>query len=164
MPAATVTDWLLALEATALATALRESTLAYPLVNAGHILGIALLVGGILPLDLRLLGLWRSLPLQPLLRVLASTATAGLVLAMGCGLLLFIGRASDYVQSSLFLSKMVVVLAGVVNAARLRWLLSTERGLPTSVGTLPGSVQLGALVSLLAWLSALLLGRLVGYF
>ena len=40
----------------AVVSALRNSTLAYPLVNAGHILGVALLVGGIVPLDLRLLG------------------------------------------------------------------------------------------------------------
>lgn len=157
---AIVTEWLLALEATALATALRESTLAYPLVNAGHILGVALLVGAILPLDLRLLGCWRSLPLQPLVRVLTSTAGAGLVLALVCGLLLFLGRASDYAQSSLFVSKMLVVLVGLGNALLLRRVLAGRR----SEASLPGRVRFGALVSLLAWVSALVLGRLVGYF
>lgn len=159
-----MTDWLLALEATALATALRESTLAYPLVNAGHILGIALLVGGILPLDLRLLGFWRFTPLLPLLRILGSTATAGLVLTLTCGLLLFIGRATDYVQSSLFLIKMAVVLLGLANALLLRRALWKEDNRRLTGALLPWRLRLGALLSLLAWLTAVVLGRLVGYF
>ena len=57
-----VGDWLGGLEATALARALRDSVWTYPMINAGHILGVALLVGAIVPLDLRLLGVWRSAP------------------------------------------------------------------------------------------------------
>ncbi|MDX1634262.1 MAG: DUF6644 family protein [Marinobacter sp.] len=159
-----MTDWLLALEGTAVASALRGSTLAYPLVNAGHILGIALLVGGILPLDLRLLGLWRSLPLQPLLRVLGTTAAVGLALALVCGLLLFIGRATEYVQSSLFVAKMAVVLVGLTNAVFLRRALASDPAAGAAGSVLPWHLRVGGLVSLLAWVSALVLGRLVGYF
>jgi len=56
--------------------ALRASRWVYPLVNAGHIAGIALLVGAILPRDLRLLGAWRSVPLDLLSRVLLPVAIA----------------------------------------------------------------------------------------
>ena len=42
-----------ALEATALSQALRASIWLYPLVNTGHVVGIALLFGAIVPLDLR---------------------------------------------------------------------------------------------------------------
>lgn len=45
-----------ALEASTWATALSGSLWVYPLINAGHLLGIALLVGAIVPMDLRLLG------------------------------------------------------------------------------------------------------------
>ena len=96
-------EWLVALEATAVAGALRGSVWAYPLVNAVHILGVALLVGAMLPLDLRLLGAWRSVPLAPLWRVLTRTASAGLGLAMVCGTLLFITRATEYAASGLFI-------------------------------------------------------------
>lgn len=41
--------------------ALRASRWVYPLVNTGHILGLALLFGAIIPLDLRMLGFWRSI-------------------------------------------------------------------------------------------------------
>ena len=53
-----VAELAVVLEQGALAQALAGSVWWYPLINAGHILGIALLVGGIIPLDLRLLGLW----------------------------------------------------------------------------------------------------------
>lgn len=153
-----------ALEATALATTLRQSTLLYPLVNAGHILGIALLVGSIVPLDLRLLGVWRSLPLTPLLLVLRGTAAAGLALAAGCGVLLFMGRAVDYLDSGLFITKMGFVAAAVVNAVLVRGVLAPGRFRYPEVGPVPGRLRLAALVSLACWLSALVLGRLVGYF
>ena len=54
-----IVDWL---EALPLAAWLRRPTPAYPLVNAAHILGIGLILGAILPLDLRLMGVFRAAP------------------------------------------------------------------------------------------------------
>lgn len=121
-----IEEWPAALEATPLATALRGSVWVYPLVNAAHILGVALLVGSIVPLDLRLLGVWRSVPLTPLWGVLTRTAGAGLILAMIFGALLFITRASEYTASNLFISKMAVVALGTANALALRVLPQTQ--------------------------------------
>lgn len=158
-------DWLVALEATALAGALRNSVWAYPLVNAAHILGVALLVGAIVPLDLRLLGAWRSVALAPLWRVLTRTAATGLALAIVFGSLLFITRATEYAASGLFISKMAVVAMGTANALALRWVRPVDplRILPAGAKP-PRRVRLAGGVSLAAWLTALTLGRLVGYF
>jgi hypothetical protein len=158
-------EWLAALEATALAGALRDSVWAYPLVNAAHILGVALLVGAMIPLDLRLLGAWRSVPLLPLWRVLTRTAGAGLGLAIVFGALLFITRATEYAASSLFLSKMVVVGVGTANALAVRTLMPDAIALMGSaLEKPPVRLQLAGGLSLAAWLTALTLGRLVGYF
>lgn len=158
-------DWTAALEATALARALRASVWAYPLVNAGHIIGVALLVGAIVPLDLRLLGLWPSVPLTALWRVLARTAAVGLTLAVFCGALLFSTRASEYARSALFVSKMVFVAAGVTNALVLRAAAATRQMLDgPAPQRLPLRIRLAGGISLAAWLTALVLGRLVGYF
>jgi hypothetical protein len=158
-------EWWAALEATALAETLRGSVWAYPLVNAAHLLGVALLVGAIIPLDLRLLGVWRSVPLAPLWQVLTRTAGAGLGLAIICGTLLFITRATTYAASGLFLTKMVVVGVGTANALAVRTL---GHAAITPVGAAlekpPVRVQLAGGLSLAAWLMALTLGRLVGYF
>lgn len=158
-------EWLAGLEGTALARALRDSVWAYPLVNAGHILGVALLVGSIIPLDLRLLWAWRSVPLDPLWQVLTRTAGAGLMLAVVFGSLLFITRATEYAASSLFISKMIVVGAGTANALALRMVAPDELSRARSTTGKPRRrLQLAGGVSLAAWVTALTLGRLVGYF
>jgi hypothetical protein len=158
-------NFLAALEASALATALGQSVWVYPLVNAGHLLGVALLVGGIAPLDLRLLGVWRAVPLAPLWRVLTRTAGFGLVLAAVCGALLFSTRATDYARSPLFVAKMAVVAAGVVNLLVFHRLAALG-GRPTRPvpDDLPRGARLAGGISLAAWLAALILGRLLGYF
>jgi hypothetical protein len=157
-----VGEWLAALEATALAEALRGSVLAYPLINTAHVLGVALLVGAIVPLDFRLLGFWRSLPVAPLWRVLTHTAAAGLVLAILFGTLLFISRATEYAASALFIYKMIAVGTGTINALALRTFkpedLSSTNSMP------PWRIRLAAGLSLVCWLAAIILGRLVGYF
>ena len=120
-------DWTAALEATAIARSLRGSVWAYPLVNAGHVLGVALLVGGIVPLDLRLLNLWRPAPPGAMWRVATRTAGVGLLLAIGCGALLFAARAGDYGRSVLFLVKLAFVAAGLVNIIVLHCIAPPDR-------------------------------------
>lgn len=157
--------WMAGLEATELARTLRGSVWAYPLINAGHILGAALLIGSIVPLDLRLICLWQSVPLAPLWRVLIRTAGFGLGLAIVCGALLFITRATEYAGSSLFIGKMVIVAVGTVNALTLHLNRPDDRTLSQrATSTLPARFRIAAGVSLAAWLSALTLGRLIGYF
>ena len=157
--------WLVWLEATALARELRGSVYAYPLVNAAHLLGVALLIGSIIPLDLRLLWAWRSEPLAPLWRVLTRTAGVGLVLAALFGSLLFITRATEYAASGLFLSKMAFVGAGTLNALALRVVAPGDLSRLLSTTEMPPRrIRFAGGFSLAAWLTALTLGRLVGYF
>lgn len=160
-----IAEWFAALDAMALARELRDSVWAYPLVNAGHVAGVALLVGAIVPLDLRLLGLWPSVPLAPLWQVLTRTAAAGLLLAIGCGLLLFTAQATDYAASRLFIAKMAVVGVATANALLLRLALPDEDLRPGAASRrLPSGVRLAGGISLFSWLAALVLGRLIGYF
>lgn len=152
------------LEASPPAVFLRGSLWVYPAVNTGHIIGIALLIGGVIPMDLRLLGLWPKVPLLPLLQVLMRTAAVGVSLALICGFLLFITRASSYVGSDVFIVKMIFVSAGLVNGLILRLALSPKNP-PQWVlaSNAPPAVKLAASISLGAWLMALILGRLIGY-
>ena len=156
---------LVSLENLAFVSALRNSTFMYPLVNAGHILGVSLLVGSIVPLDLRLLGLWRSYPVMVFVDVLRITAAIGLVLAIVCGALLFATAAADYARSPLFQAKIALVLLGVLNAWALGRVIKRQdiRGLPMK-SPMPVTLRVGGLLSLVVWVSVLVLGRLLGYF
>lgn len=153
------------LEELAFVSALRSSTFMYPLVNAGHILGVSLLIGGIVPLDLRLLGLWRRYPVMMFVAVLRVTSAIGLGLAVVCGALLFTTAAVDYAGSRLFQAKMGLVLLGVSNALTLARVLRRQTVQNLAMGaSMPLSLQAGALLSLVVWFSVLILGRLLGYF
>ena len=70
-----------ALEASALGQAMRQWLWLYPAVETAHIVGIALLFGSIAVLDLRLLGVWKRVPVKPLAaQVLPSLNPVGLLL------------------------------------------------------------------------------------
>lgn len=130
-----------ALEALPLAQHLKVSRWTYPLINAGHVFGIALLVGAIVPMDVAVLrgrtdALW-----------LRRWAVAGGVIAVLCGSLLFVTQASDYVQSNWFLAKMALLGAALVNAA-------------LHAGTV---TPRAAMVSLTLWPGVLVLGRMIAY-
>ncbi len=141
------------LEATALAQFLKGSRWIYPLVNAGHIFGIALLVGAVIPLDLTHSGLLKRIDPRAAASLLQPFALTGLLLAFFCGALLFITQAGDYLGNPIFLAKMVLVAAATLNAV-LHLRIERARG---------SAVRAIALVSLAIWPTVLLLGRLVGY-
>ncbi|TNC66612.1 hypothetical protein [Rubellimicrobium roseum] len=142
-----------ALEATALAQHLRASRWAYPLVNAGHVAGLGLLVGAVVPMDLRLLHLVPGPEPAAVVAFLRPFAVAGLVMAGVFGGLLFATAATDYVQNGWFRLKMALLAAALVNAG-----LHVRLG---AAGTRAG--QAIAAVSLLLWPLVLLAGRMIGY-
>jgi hypothetical protein len=159
-------EFLAGLEGSALAAGLRSSKWIYPLVNAGHIVGIALLFGGIAGFDLRLMGAWHRVPLDALARVLLPVAGAGLMIAAVCGTLLFIVKATEYAASPLFQAKMIMLVIGLTNVLAYH-IISRRRGWTSAGAVLIQPVPLQRLfgaVSFSVWLTVLVLGRLVGYF
>jgi hypothetical protein len=161
-----LTEALASLEGSALAASLRGSTWLYPLVNAGHIVGIALLFGAIAPLDLRLMGAWSGIPLGLLSRVLVPVAAMGLALAALAGGLLFMTKASEYVTSGFFQAKMLVLAVGVANALTFHVLRRPRARHRPDPEPLPSVAlqRLHGATSLTLWLSVIVLGRLIGYF
>ena len=152
-----------AVQTTALASALRASLWVYPIVNAGHIVGLGLLVGAIVPLDLRLLGAWPTVPLATLNRILLPITLGGLALAASTGALLLSVRASEYVLIPLFWIKLSLIVCALANALLLRitlaWRAYRDSGL---TGTTP-RLQLAGALSIGFWLAVIIAGRMIGY-
>ncbi|MDO9481467.1 MAG: hypothetical protein Q8S96_04880 [Hydrogenophaga sp.] len=152
-----------ALQDSALSQLLRSSIWLYPLVNTGHVVGIALLFGAIVPLDLRLLGFFQRTPLEHLLNTLIPVAITGLVLALLTGSLLFATRPLDYVGEPLFGIKLVLLGAGVVNALVLRYSPSWKWVGGATGAPPPRAWRLHGLLSIVLWLGVITAGRLIGY-
>lgn len=145
-----------AVEGLALTEWLRFSRWGYATVNAVHVFGIALLVGAIVPLDLRLLGFWSSIELDPLYRILSRVAATGLAVAIASGLLLFAVRASEYAALDLFLTKITLVGAGAIFAVTVHLAVDLPR-LALARRHLVGAI------SLLLWPTVLVCGRLLAF-
>lgn len=136
------------LEQSALGDAMRTWRWLYPIVNTAHVAGIALLFGSIVALDLRYLGMWKSVGADGLARVLVPVAVAGFVLAILAGGLLFTTDARKYAAMPLFQIKLALISLGVLNALYL------ARNRATTWA---------ALISLATWTGALICGRFIGY-
>lgn len=149
---------LAAIEATGWAQALRMSRWGYATVNGLHILGLAVLIGAILPLDLRLLGFWPQVPRATLARVLVPAAAAGLALAALMGLLLFAVRAPEYAGLTVFRVKLVLVALGVAGALTLH---AAHGGCLEHAP--PGRLRAHAALSIGCWIGALACGRAIGF-
>jgi hypothetical protein len=152
---------LAALEGTAVAQGLRAARWGYAAVNTLHVFGIALLVGAILPLDLRLLGLFRTVPLDVLGPFLARSAALGVALAILTGLWLFSVQPAHYFSNDAFRYKLALLALALVNVALQH--ANRHFRMALGAGTIHPSVRALALVSIFLWLSTLLAGRWIGF-
>ncbi len=136
----------------------------YAIVNLAHLLGIAALFGTVLLLDLRMLGLWRRLPLVTLTTIGAPLAGAGFMLAVTSGLGLLSANASDYVGNPFMLIKFPAIALGAANAVIMQR-TAAWRALPHRQTTRAEDRTLAVLaaISLASWLTAVTAGRMVGY-
>ena len=141
---------------------LQQSGTAYLFVNAAHILGLGLLLGAMLPLDVRLV-LGRA---DPVLSVLAPvairTAAVGLALAMLTGAWLFSVNPGDYLQNAAFRWKLLLLSLALINVTvqHRQW---RSLGLPEARDALPARVRVLAGASALLWIATLVAGRWIGF-
>ncbi len=147
-----------ALEGTTLAQALRGSRWLYAGVNAAHIFAIGLLIGSVVPLNLRLLGVWRGVSREAVVRVLAPVAASGLILALLTGPLLFAVRAREYSGVEFLQLKLIFIAVGVLST------LALCRTHGFLLKDAPRARLAGhAVLSTVCWLGALVCGRLIAF-
>ncbi|ASY68048.1 DUF6644 family protein [Sinorhizobium fredii] len=143
------------------ALAIRRSATLYIFVNAAHILSIGIVIGAILPLDLRLIGLIRAVPVAVVGPFLSHAAAVGVALAAATGFCLFSVNPIEYVGNAAFLAKMTLLVLGVANAAILH--LSPQWRAAVKGGPISLRVRLSAWLSLLTWTGAVVAGRWIGF-
>jgi hypothetical protein len=140
------------IEQLALIRALKSSFFAYPIVNALHILAVGALVTCVLLMDLRVIGVIRSVPEEgPFVRLLRRVALGAFGLAVVTGALMFSVRATEYAGMPLFWVKLGLI--GVAGANFVAF--SVIRGDRPRRGL--------AAVSVVLWPAVLLAGRFLGF-
>lgn len=154
-----------ALEATSVATAIAEGESLFPWIESLHVLAITLVVGTIVIVDLRLLGL-ASLDraVTRLTRDVLPCTWAAFAIALLTGGLLFSSKAATYAHNFYFQAKLVfLVLAGI---NMLIFHLFASRGIERwgALGAvIPAPARIAGAISLLVWMGVVTFGRWVGF-
>jgi hypothetical protein len=155
--------WLVWLETTALAQAMRQWLWLYPAVEIVHIAGIVLLVGAAAMFDLRLLGLSRRLPVADMAGHLLPWARLGLGVVALSGITMFSAHATEFAINPAFRVKLGLIIAACLNAAVFhRWPFRAVSAWNVDADP-PVAARCAALLSLTLWAGVISCGRLLAY-
>ena len=135
--------------------ALTASVWAYPALEVVHIFGIALLVGNLVLLEIRVFGRGTTLDVRALATLSLAIAGLGFSLAASSGLLMFATQAAALLTNRVFTLKMILLMLAGCNAA---WFHG--RG---SLDKLDALARWQMVLSTLIWLAVITCGRWIAY-
>jgi hypothetical protein len=127
----------------------------YPLLEALHVVGIALLLGSLVLFELRVWGFGAALPLRPLARLALPLTLAGACLAVATGLAMFISQPAELLANRVFVTKMALLMLAGLNAAAFH-----SRG---GLDKLDRVARAQTVLSLGLWLAVIICGRWIAY-
>jgi hypothetical protein len=139
------------------------STWGYAIILTLHSLGLAMVVGLLVVIDLRVLGIARSIPLLPLKKLMLLVWLAFAVNA-ATGTALFVADATKFFYSRTFQLKLLSIVIGLTLAALLSSsVLNIAAQFDRGDKDIPAGAKLTAAASLLLWVAAIGLGRYMAY-
>ena len=152
-------EWL---QGTWIGTTVAESLWGYPTLETVHTIGMALMIGSLGLINLRVLGFKSDLPLLET-RQLLPLAWLGFTLNAISGTLLFTSDAIYFFSSYTFRIKILLIVLGGVNAALLGAKIFREAP-AGAVAVVPSAgAKWLAGTSLVFWFGAVICGRLIAY-
>lgn len=156
--------WLVWLETSGLARAMRQWLWLYPSVEILHILGFVVLVGAAFMFDLRLLGFTRQLPVSAMAMHLLRWSRLSLFLVVPTGVLMFVAHATELAANPAFRLKLVLIALAGGNAAVFHRVPFRSVAGWDAARPAPGVARAAAVASLLLWTGVISCGRLLAYF
>ena len=141
-----------------------SSTWAFPTFETIHVIAIVTVIGTVLVMDLRLLGLASNS--SRVTEVSGDTLRwtwVAFVVAACSGGLLFISKATDYMVNPFFLWKMGLILVAGVNMLVFHALTWPSVGAWDSGRAAPRSAKIAGALSLLLWIVVVVVARAIGF-
>jgi len=154
-----VLEWL---ESTQASVWIRSDIFGWPLALTLHALGTALVVGLIIIIGLRLLGLFESIPYASLNR-LFPIFWAALALQFVSGFVLWMTKATRYVADIAFVLKFGLIIIGVVLTYQFAETMKREAASWDAKGAISSRALTYVSAILALWCIVLIAGRLTGY-
>ena len=155
--------WLVWLETSGFAVAMRQWEWLYPIVEILHILGFVVLVGAAFMFDARLLGASRALPVSGMERHLLRWARLSVLVIVPTGAAMFVAHATEMAANPAFRLKLLLIAAAVVNAAIFHRVPFRSVGLWDTELVAPRMARVAGALSLVLWTGVIACGRLLAY-
>ena len=153
-----------ALEDSPVGQYIQASTWAFPTIECLHVVSIVTVIGTIVVMDLRLLGVAsKESPVTAIERDTLRLTWGAFVVAMITGALLFVSKAVDYMVNPFFLSKMVLIFLAGVNMAVFHVFTWPSVGTWDSDRAAPRSAKIAAGLSLGLWVTVVFVARAIGF-
>ena len=153
------------LQSTWIATAVAENDILFPWIESVHVLAIVIVVGTISIVDLRLLGIASlDISAKRLMRDVIPYTWGAFAVAAITGSLMFSSDATHYAHNRLFQIKLVMLVLAGLNMAVFH--LFGERDIErwdAPGTTTPAAAKAAAVISLMAWIAVVSLGRGTGF-
>ena len=146
-----------------LPTQIRESDWMFPTIETVHVFALVLVVGTIMTVDLRLLGLAnKERPFSQVASEMLPWTWVAFSIAALAGMLMFSSKALTYYGNIPFRLKMVCLLLAGVNMAMFHW-LGTRHLAAWDRGRPPLAAKFAGGASLLLWTTIVAAGRWIGF-
>ena len=155
-------EFLVWLEGTWIANAIRTIPWLYPTFETGHYIGLSLLVGGIMLIDLRVLGFASRLPLKSMIGLLPFV-WIGFIINVFTGSMLFIYGATNFGTNPAFMLKMGFMVVAGLNALAFDLSVRRSGGSWVAADRPPTLVKGFATLSLVFWVCVVTTGRWMAY-
>ena len=159
-----VAAFLQRIESSAIASWIRDSLYAFPLIESSHVVGLTLVFGTIAIMDLRLLGVaWVERPFTKVKNDILKWTWLSFALTVTTGLLMFITNAMVYFNNTQFRSKMALIALSGINMLVFEFTSGRSMHHWTNDRTAPWAGRIAGALSLLMWIGVIFLGRWVGF-
>jgi hypothetical protein len=144
-------------------TQIRESDWLFPTMETVHVFALVLVVGSIMTVDLRLLGLAnKERPFSQVASEMLPWTWVAFAIAALAGMLMFSSKALTYYGNIPFRLKMVCLLLAGINMVMFHW-LGTRNLAVWDRGRPPRAAKLAGAASLLLWTTIVAAGRWIGF-
>ena len=147
------------------ATALRESTVMFPIVESIHTLAITLVSGTVAMVDLRLLGI--ALKKEPVSRVagqILPLTWTGFIIMLISGVMLFAAEAVKCYSNPAFRLKLILLLLVGLNPLVFHLTIYNSVDRWDEAPATPLRARLAGALSLSLWSGIIVAGRAIAYF
>ena len=151
-------------QGTQYAEAFRQADFLFPLVEGTHIMAMALSVGLIFMLDLRLLRIaFCSEPVTRIMRQVMPWALPAFGIMFVTGLALFLAQAENVFTNGYFRMKMLLLLLLALNAVLFQFRFYPHLAEWDTAEVVPVGAQAIAVISLVFWFAVIACGRMMAY-